>query len=393
MQQLDKTHPRVYEEFMKGNHTISRLGQPFTQVSTDMALEQSVNLDSKKKGGIIGISKRAVALERWFLTSHQRAAITIAVKDMCGVGESEGPHKECSPSRIIRDEEDVQTILHQSSTGMITNPFMYDESDALMKLATGMVMPANEASHLLNAHHEGAVQMTEFVEQRLNHNNVSFWDPISNLKIKTLASMAKTCKVRASAEKVITVSADRNLLNRLMIAAKARNVNLRDVLGYELSTVPLSIAHIGGTLRKANKSVVLGELQENGDVELKLPLPLPDFSTTYIIDGMAMIQMIKSGGASTFGELDSTHYKTLTSSLGRNGCSRVDIVFDRYTPKSIKAGERSKRGASSALEVKIQSLNTPIQKQWQKYITNPENKQNLCDFLVKTWTQLGQDLL
>ena len=63
---------------------------------------------------------------------------------------------------------------------------MYDESDALMNLASGMVMPADEVSHLLNTHHEGAVQMTEFVEQRLNHNNVSFWDPIPNHKIKTL---------------------------------------------------------------------------------------------------------------------------------------------------------------------------------------------------------------
>ena len=41
MQQLDNIHPRVYEDFMKGNHSISRSGQPFTQVSTDMALEQS----------------------------------------------------------------------------------------------------------------------------------------------------------------------------------------------------------------------------------------------------------------------------------------------------------------------------------------------------------------
>ena len=99
---------------------------------------------------------------------------------------------------------------------------------------------------------------------------------------------------------------------------------------------------------------------------------------------MAVIQMVKSGGAATFGELASTHYNTLTSSVGKNGCCRVDDVFDRYLPKSIKAGEGSKRGESCALLVKIQGSQTPIPKQWHKYIGNPENKKNLCDFLVKT---------
>ena len=57
------------------------------------------------------------------------------------------------------------------------------------------------------------------------------------------------------------------------------------------------------------------------------------------------------------------------------------------------AGERLKRGESCGLKVKIQGSQTPIQKQWQKYIANPENKKTVCDFLVKTWTHIGQDLL
>ena len=33
-----------------------------------MALEQSINLDFKSKGGIVGISLKAKALQRWFVT-------------------------------------------------------------------------------------------------------------------------------------------------------------------------------------------------------------------------------------------------------------------------------------------------------------------------------------
>ena len=43
-------HPEVHQEFVNGNHVVSRSSKPFAQVWTDMALEQSVNVDSKSRG-------------------------------------------------------------------------------------------------------------------------------------------------------------------------------------------------------------------------------------------------------------------------------------------------------------------------------------------------------
>ena len=68
---------------MSGNFSVS-YSQPFSQVATDMALEQSINADSKSKGGIVGISQSPAALERWFLTAHERASITTALREMFG---------------------------------------------------------------------------------------------------------------------------------------------------------------------------------------------------------------------------------------------------------------------------------------------------------------------
>lgn len=91
------------------------------------------------------------------------------------------------------------------------------------------------------------------------------------------------------------------------------------------------------------------------------------------IDTVALIQMIKSGGLSTLGSwILKKHFDLITASLGSNGCQRVDAVFDRYEKISIKVGERNRRGASTALEIKIQGRATPIPKQWQKYIANPK---------------------
>ena len=68
--------------------------------------------------------------------------------------------------------------------------------------------------------------------------------------------------MKADNNKVVTVKADRDILGRLVIAAKARDIDLREVLCYELSPVPFSIVHADGSLRKTNKSVLLKELQK-----------------------------------------------------------------------------------------------------------------------------------
>jgi hypothetical protein len=192
MNQLVKTHRDVHHEFMSGNHAISRSTQPFAQVWTDMALEQSNNLDSKISGGIIGISQRPGALERWFLTCHERAAITTAMKEMCGLHDSDrvGTHREAASKRVERGEADVQKLLRVMTSELMTDPFSLAEDEdgisPLVNIATGVVMPPDSASRLLKSYDTGTAQMMEFVEQRLNTSEVKFFDAMPNQKIKHL---------------------------------------------------------------------------------------------------------------------------------------------------------------------------------------------------------------
>ncbi|CAH3166536.1 unnamed protein product [Porites lobata] len=133
MQKLELTHPEVYKEFAEGNHSISRSGQPFSQVSTDMALEQWINADSKSSGGVIGISQSPSALERWFLTIHERASITCALKAMFGLQDGEqASHKEAAPRRVRRDEEDVKK--------MISLPYSLANADGSLRKGTKSVL-------------------------------------------------------------------------------------------------------------------------------------------------------------------------------------------------------------------------------------------------------------
>ena len=93
-----------------------------------MALEQSIKLDLKSKGGIVGISWNAAALHRWFLTCHERAAITSAVRRMSG-----STHKEAALKRVERDENDVQKIITCFRSGLLKDPFA-QESDSLSNI-------------------------------------------------------------------------------------------------------------------------------------------------------------------------------------------------------------------------------------------------------------------
>ena len=104
MHRLESKHTRVHQAFLSGEHSISRSAQPFSQVSTDMALEQSINADSKAKGGIIGISQTQSALDRWFLTIHERALVTTTLKEVYGVkGNDTTMHKEVTKERGLNE--------------------------------------------------------------------------------------------------------------------------------------------------------------------------------------------------------------------------------------------------------------------------------------------------
>ena len=129
-------------------------------------------------------------------------------------------------------------------------------------------------------------------------------------------------------------------------------------------------------------------LEEKVRVSARLPVEPQDTKSIHLIDGMAVVQMMKSGNASTFGELANKFYAIATEPLLQNGCDRVDIVFDQYRDMSIKSHERSRRGSSSALEVKINSPSTPVPKQWAKYIAIQETNQPFYIFdrgAVRTW--------
>ena len=323
--------------------------------------------------------------------------MTTATKQMCGIDDSSrtASHKESGKARKIRDEMDVHKVVTVIKESMV-NPFKptwEDEEPApLLNIVTGVVMPPDKADQLLHAKQTGEARVEEFVSKRLDSKAIGFWDKVTKANMTTFASSSTKIKVRSAEEKEVTINADRSLFGRLLVVAKNRHIDLREVLSYEMSSVPYALAHPDGSLRKTTKSVLLAELESVSPSVGRLPRSNKE--AALILDGMALLQSWRTAGCTTFGELAQKLFEAITTTLRQENCSRVDVVFDRYdNPYSIKGGERENRGVSSALQIHINSCKTPIPKQWAKFMSNPVNKTSMVRFLCETWVKMGKSEL
>ena len=83
---LERTHPEAYQRLMSGDFAVQRSpANAFAQVAIDQAIEQTINRDSKVKGGILGYSLRPGAVHRWIITAHEKAAVSRACKTAAGI--------------------------------------------------------------------------------------------------------------------------------------------------------------------------------------------------------------------------------------------------------------------------------------------------------------------
>ena len=89
-----------------------------------------------------------------------------------------------------------------------------------------------------------------------------------------------------------------------------------------------------------------------------------------ILDGAAIINMLRPGRANTFDEYASqVVLPNITSQLKHT--SRIDVVWDEYRTDSLKADTRQKRGRCISQRVEPSSS---IPGNWQGFLCTDENK-------------------
>ena len=388
MRLLPEQRPQIHDEFMSGNHSVGHSSKPFCQVWSDMALEQSINCHSKSKSGVIGFTKKSGALDRWFINAHERAAITKQTLAMLDLGREESKHKELGKARMLRDQNDVKKV-EETLLQIGMNPFKLENLKCIQNIMTGTVASDEISSDILQAKVAGTAAMEQFVKDRLVEQKVPFFDPIKKVKLKTFSTLKKVTKSKSSTGESISISTDRELFSRIVVVAKSRDIDLKEMLTYELSPVPLALAKPDGSLNKTAKQTLLAELEKNSSSTFAR-LPTVQGDTAWMVDGMAMLQMSKTSSLKTFGDLSEFLFDQIMRIFNTQQPVRVDVLFDRYdiTP-SIKSAERARRSQTPGHKLKITNANMPLPKQWDKYLANPQNKTNLSDFLSNIWITMA----
>ena len=185
----------------------------------------TVDRDTKSKGDIVGFSLNKGAVHRWLLTSHERAAIIQAYREMAGLSDIDGDGviKETGESRMAVDDNDVQKV--QATLANWGNPFSSSETDEICHLASGKTAPKNIECDLLTAYDRGNEAMEIFVQRRLVKAEVPFYDRIPKMRLSTFASLSlSTVKICG---KEVVLKADRDLFARLIVTAQTREIDLR----------------------------------------------------------------------------------------------------------------------------------------------------------------------
>ena len=373
MVRLEKTHPMAFQEFTNGNFGVQRNKDfGFTQLPVDQTIEQTINKNTKTKGGIIGFSLKKGAVDRWIITSHERCAITDKCREMADIyNDISSTHKEATKARVIKDNNDVSAIKTIVKTW--GNPFQ--PSEELVNLATGQVATDEEASDLLFAKEKGLVALREFVETRLITGSTDIHAPMKRLNLKTFADR-KQANLKQNSKSSLQ-QADRNIFARLLIIAQCRDISLKDVLTYELGPLPWSLVSADGSLSKTAKSS-LHSLLEHG-LE---PMTNHPHADSIIIDFMAVLQSLKHV-PTTFSELAEELFDNVIKSS--RPALRVDVVTDQYPTISIKSPERQLRSKGGEIRIKIDSGSQKCPVQWKKYLSCSANKVNLVEYLSEDW--------
>lgn len=391
MQQLSKSHPGVHAAFMDGEFAVQRQrDHGFSGVAADQTIEQTVNRDTKMKGGVVGSTTSKGYFHRWILSQHLRAEIQQECEEMAGKGRIPRKLKELDTPRMKRDNADVQAICDTLQT--MVNPF--EETNAsLVHLSSGLVATAEVSERMLNAKTLGDTAADTFFKERLQDGSEDIHNPIRRQKLPSFSTLLKNPRSGAKHERASAVQQDRNLFARLLVVSKYREFDMRDILSHSLNSVPLPLANDSGGINKTNKASLMRHL-ESTTVSSSLVQSIPKHST-WIVDGMALIQELnqKMIAPMTFGELAAYILKRLVSMATTLDSDAVHFVTDCYPPVSIKNAERGKRAMTGVQKIKIFGPQQPVPTQWKKFLSDGANKEALVNFLHESWCRTSPDHL
>ncbi|GFY02175.1 uncharacterized protein TNCV_5100361 [Trichonephila clavipes] len=165
LNKVDETHPGLKNDFMNGCFGIKRTDNPFSSISIDHTLEQTINAEvARRLSGIAHFTNSLAARQRWTKSHSIRATIISHGLDVCGLKKLQDVSEDLQPNRIKTYGKQIDDFIEIFENNI--NPF--DESldkDSLYNIATAKTIPENAANFLLNMEKNGEDLQKQFITE------------------------------------------------------------------------------------------------------------------------------------------------------------------------------------------------------------------------------------
>ena len=372
---LEKTHPTLFTEFSAhGKFVVQKSQHRFSMMSLDQNHEQE-NEMIKGDGGAVGLTECPTALRRWMIAGPEIARLVREFECSFGVQCSTKniTHHEQTPSVQKNFAKDVKSM--SAALKEFGNPFMENSKD-LIVVDTKEIEPECVIESIYTARKIGEAQYTKYVEERLEKCNTPITDTIERNKLPLFGTSVPTTTNKTKLQ-VTTLKNDCNLFARLYIACQSREGNLQEFFKHENQSTPPSLSS-GDKMRSGQKS----ELIDCLEADVQTTCPNVDVK---ILDAAAIVNMLSPGKCKTFQEYSKSVFVPYIVQQA-NGIRRIDLVWDRYIPDSLKQGTRSSRGAVGARRRVCDMAVIPAN--WKSFLRSDDNKQELFKYLSQAATSI-----
>ena len=129
--------------------------------------------------------------------------------------------------------------------------------EELVNIATGHVVADTAKDDSLNAYGKGCIVACSFVEDRLIKKNVEFQASVKQMKLPGFKSTSKSSTSKRASTDSKQMRMGKELMTRLLLVARDRELDLKDLLSHNLTQFPPSISCSDGSLQRTTKAALL----------------------------------------------------------------------------------------------------------------------------------------
>jgi len=365
MNELQETHPVIYEKFINGFHVIRRSDRYWAGLATDLTIEQTLMRTLKSTGGMTrGKGMTEVQRAQWLLSMPVCAAVNSSMQALTNTEYiTSEQHKECSKTRQERDTKDRNTILT-----FLNERKPFAAVNSLRNIETGVTSTDDVNAH--QAHEIGSAIINELKGQ--NVMDVSFK---KGRQVVTL----KTHSVLQAGNQIVPVS-PQLLFQQLLVAATSQADDMGNVFNHELCPVPASLFDNTGCMREAQKATLAEAIWCLGDCAAN---PESDENMVYILDGGSLLHKIPWPRGYTFKGICQLYVDYVRK---RDGFP--SIVFDGYMDFTHQ--RRSKGIMRTTI---LFTEDTPFRSKKDHFLANSVNKQNFINLLGASLQTIGCEVV